>query len=171
MKKMDKSRECSVEIVSLPVDSVFRPVRQWGFSRPFAVLVTFAASGILHEYVLVVLAVRGGGHRAAHNAQDDEPYVYVYAPVFGKQFCFFAWNAVVILLEHAVKGHSIIRWMQVKLPAPVRTALVLLTVLPISFLFTDEYVACGFYSDISMGFPRVVFLGDEQVESLYRNYE
>jgi hypothetical protein len=136
---------------------VFRPVRQWGFSRPFAVLVTFAASGILHEYILVVLAVRG--HR--HNDQDDVPY----APVIGKQFCFFAWNAVVILLEHVIKGHSIIQWMQVNLPTPVRTALVLMTVLPVAFLFTDEYVACGFYSDISMGFPKVVFLGDEQVES------
>jgi hypothetical protein len=135
---------------------VFRPVRQWGFSRPFAVLATFAASGILHEYVLVVLAVRG--HR--HNGEDDEPY----APVFGKQFCFFAWNAVVILLEHAIEGHSIIQWMEVNLSTPVRTALVLMTVLPIAFMFTDEYVACGFYSDISMGFPKVVFLGDEQVE-------
>jgi hypothetical protein len=138
---------------------VFRPVRQWGFSRPFAVLATFCASGILHEYVLVIMAIRG--HR--HNTEDgdDEPY----APAFGKQFCFFAWNAVVILLEHAVKGHSSIQWMQDNFPAPVRTALVLLTVLPIAFLFTDEYVACGFYSDISMGFPKVVFLGDE-IESL-----
>lgn len=130
---------------------VFRPVRQWGFSRPVAVLATFFASGVLHEYMLVIMAIRG--HR--HN-ESDEPY----APAFGKQFCFFAWNAVVILLEHAVKGHSIIQWMQENLPAPVRTALVLLTVLPIAFLFTDEYVACGFYSDISMGFPKVVFLSD-----------
>jgi hypothetical protein len=47
-------------------------------------------------------------------------------------------------------------WMEDNLSKPVRTALVLLTVLPI-----DEYVAYGFYSDISLGFPRLVFLGDE----------
>jgi hypothetical protein len=133
---------------------VFQPFRQCGFSRTFAVLATFCASGILHEYVLVIMAVRGYRHNV--DADDNEPYT----PAFGKQFCFFAWNAVVILLEHAVKGHSSIKWMEGNLPAPIRTALVLLTVLPIAFLFTDEYVACGFYSDISLGFPRLVFLGD-----------
>jgi hypothetical protein len=32
---------------------VFRPVRQWGFSRPFAVMATLGASGILHKYVIM----------------------------------------------------------------------------------------------------------------------
>jgi len=128
---------------------VFRPLRQCGLSRPFAVLGTFVVSGLLHEYVLVIMAMRG---RMATFHHTDEPY----SPTLGKQLSFFLWNGIVVLLEHLVKGHPLFEWMHRNLPAPVRTALVLMTVMPIAFLFTDEYVGCGFYTDISMGFPRLI---------------
>jgi hypothetical protein len=57
-----------------------------------------------------------------------------------------------------VGGRKEIMWMSQNLPRPVRTAFVLLTVLPISHLFTDEYVLNGMLPDFAMAFPRIVKL-------------
>jgi len=133
---------------------VFRPVRQMGWSRHTAALATFVASGLLHEYVLLVMALRKG----AANNPSQEPY----KPVFGNHLIFFAWNGIVLLLERALTDTEPIRWIAHNLPQPMKTFLVLLTVLPIAHLFTDEYVASGFYSDIAFGFPRIFYLGNSQ---------
>ena len=115
-------------------------------------MATFVASGCLHEYVLAVMALRGG----VPNNPKGEPFT----PNYGKQWIFFAWNGAVLLAEHALQGTAVIRFLQNNFPKPVRTALVLLTVIPVAHLFTDEYVHNCFYSDISMGFPRIVKIND-----------
>ena len=52
-----------------------------------------------------------------------------------------------------------ILWMRKHLPRPIRTALVLLTVLPVAHFFTDEYIASSFYSDAAFGFFKIEYLG------------
>jgi hypothetical protein len=49
------------------------------------------------------------------------------------------------------------RWVEWAIPpvGPRRTALVVLTALPVSHLFTSVYVETGFYRDFSVGFPRL----------------
>lgn len=71
---------------------------------------------------------------------------------------FFAYNGIVVLIEYALKGNKFIAEMNKALPKPAITALVLLTVMPVSHWFTDEYVMSGFYSDYSLGFPRIVYM-------------
>ncbi|GKY97581.1 hypothetical protein MPSEU_000716600 [Mayamaea pseudoterrestris] len=124
---------------------VFIPVRKQGYSRPVAALACFAASGLLHEYLIHVMTFR--------NNQN---------PIYGLHLIFFTWNAVVLILEQFLRDTPIIRWMAKNLPMPLRTVLVLLTVLPVGHFFTDVYVDLGFFSDFSIGFPKFRFTSESR---------
>jgi hypothetical protein len=120
-------------------------LRKASFSRPTAALATFAASGLLHEYILIVMAV---------NPKKDLQVTSLIN--YGHQLAFFLWNGTVLILEHLLKGHAVVAWIQTHFPAPIRTALVILTVLPVAMLFTEVYVDFGFYADYALGFPRLI---------------
>jgi hypothetical protein len=124
---------------------VFVPLRMASFSRPTAALATFAASGLIHEYILILMAI---------NTEKDQQVIPLIN--YGHQLAFFLWNGTVLILEHLLKGHAVVTWMQTHFPAPIRTALVILTVLPVSMLFTEAYVDFGFYADYALGFPRLI---------------
>lgn len=124
---------------------IFKPLRRTGLDRAPAALTTFVVSGLLHEYIILVMTSR------------DTPTARNVHP-FGMHLSFFVWNAVVVILEHAYKDTPPIRWMAEHLPTAVRIPLVLLTVLPLAHLFTDVYVEIGFYSAFAVGFPRIVKL-------------
>jgi Membrane bound O-acyl transferase family len=127
---------------------VYRPLRKNQYPRFIAAFATFMASGLLHEYVLMTLSLRGG----PPNNPTGEPCI----PRYGNHWLFFMWNGVILIGEYILQGTALVRFLQRNLPKPVRTMLVLLMVVPISHLFTDEYIQCSFYSDISLGFPRIV---------------
>ena len=74
---------------------------------------------------------------------------------------FFAYNGLVVMIEYALKGNKLLTELQKNLPKQAITALVLLTVIPVSHWFTDEYVMSGFYTDYSLGFPKIVYLPQE----------
>jgi hypothetical protein len=123
---------------------VFVPLRMANFSRPTAALATFAASGLLHEYILTVMSI---------NVKDVHD---IPVQNYGSHLAFFLWNGTVLVMEHLLKGHAVVTWIQKHLPAPIRTALVVLTVLPVAMLFTDAYIDNGFYSHFALGFPRLI---------------
>lgn len=127
----------------------FQPLRQAGYSRNAAAVLTFVVSGLIHEYVLLLMAARQG--------IPNNPSQETYQPAHGRQFFFFVWNAIVLMAERSLEGHPIISWMQSNVPKSVRTALVLLTVLPVSHLFTDEYIRSCFFSDAAFGFPIITY--------------
>jgi Membrane bound O-acyl transferase family len=126
----------------------YAPLRDT-FSSGVAAFITFVVSGVLHEYVLLIYSCRGGQHS--------------YRPQLGRQFLFFLWNGVVLILERYWRKwthdssyyHNAMRWV----PGPLQTALVLMTVLPIGHWFTDEYIRASFYNDVSWGFPILVPIG------------
>lgn len=135
-----------------PVQSALRrgcyaPLRDT-YSSAFASFVTFLVSGLVHEYVLLVMSLRGG---------------HTFSPQYGRQFIFFVWNGIVLLLERYWKQGTKDKEssMMNHLPKPVQTALVLMIVLPIGHYFTDEYIRASFYDDCSWGFPIVVLMRQE----------
>jgi hypothetical protein len=123
---------------------VFVPLRKATFSRPTAALATFAVSGLIHEYILIVMSI---------NTNDQQATSLIN---YGHQLAFFLWNGTVLILEHLLKGHAVVTWIQTHFPAPIRTALVLLTVLPVAMLFTEAYVDNNFYAHYALGFPRLI---------------
>jgi hypothetical protein len=143
-----------------PVQSALRrgcylPLRLVGYTANVAAFGTFVVSGFIHEYVLWTMTFR-----SQHS----------YQPQYGNQFVFFLWNGIVLLLERYLRRriqmnphrYPVMVWMQKHLPRPIQTTFVLLTVLPIAHLFTDEYIRSSFYNDAAWGFPILVYLGKAQ---------
>jgi hypothetical protein len=122
---------------------VFIPLRKAGLSRPMAAMGTFLASGLLHEYIILVIAyndIRETGRM----------------PVSGSHLLFFAWSGAILGIEHFLRRFEWVDKISQRLPPPVRTFIAIMTVLPLSHLFTQVYVDLGFYTGFSMGFPRIV---------------
>jgi hypothetical protein len=124
---------------------IFVPLRKASFSRPMAALATFAVSGLIHEYILIVMSIN------TKNDQQATPLA-----TYGGHLMFFLWNGTVLILEHLLKGHAVVTWVQTHFPAPIRTALVILTVLPVAMLFTEAYIDNNFYANYALGFPRLI---------------
>lgn len=144
---------------------VYQPIRKcWKWNTHLAALATFVVSGLLHEYVLCLLSQRRRGFQANEDPDvalmraqsllnEDDNSTVEYLPNHGSHFLFFAWCAVTLLGERFLAQH-VTRFLPPK--GSFRTFLVLLTTLPIVHLFTDEFVACSFYDDISLGFPKII---------------
>jgi hypothetical protein len=113
-----------------------------------AAVAAFIASGLFHEWILYSMFV------IVESEQDETGQCSscYYPPSHGKQLAFFIWNAIVVLLQHAMGHFHLFRWIRETFSAPVVTALVLLTVLPIAHLFLDDYIRGRFFHDLQPGF-------------------
>ena len=128
---------------------IFTPLVMMHYSRAFAMLITFVVSGIVHEHVCTVIHMKYRLYPEL--AQPYEPY-------YGRHLLFFVWNGFVVLFEYLLSPLPVFQWLKANLSKRIISALVLITVLPVSHWFTDEYVRSGFYSDYSMGFPLILYL-------------
>ena len=126
--------------------AVFKPMLKSGWGKGSAVFATFLASGLLHEYVLLSCTLKGRGSGDA---------VPLFEPNYFRQTGFFLWNALMLILEQYLSSVDELKQFASKLPRPVRTALVVMTSLPISHWFTDEFIAGGVLNDFSVAFPRI----------------
>lgn len=124
--------------------SVFEPARLF-FSFPVCVLLTFFASGLLHDYSWQIVFYDS---RSCTDVDPTCPSNQDYNPVAFKVTSFFLWNGAVMLAEHHW-GH-LFRFMS-SWPTLVRSQLVLLLALPISHWFTGDWAVGGFFSDLAMG--------------------
>ena len=125
-------------VQSLLKKGIYKPVRQ-SYSKNVASLATFVGSGLLHEYVWSFYFWRD-----------------TYRPQHGKLLLFFLWTGVVMLMEHFVGGWRICSWMKRNFPVPVKSALVVLTALPMAYLFTGDLIEGGFFYDFQVGLPLIV---------------
>jgi hypothetical protein len=134
----------------------FRPLRDAGFSRNAASLLTFALSGLIHEYVLYFMSLR-----KRSGVGEDPSYIYSQSPTRGRQGLFFVINGLLLVAERFLETKSdlpIVKMVMkniARLPRAVRTMLVLLLVLPVGHWFTDEYIQSSFFADAAFGFPIV----------------
>ena len=78
-------------------------------------------------------------------------------PLYGLHLAFFLYNGVLILIEYALIGTILHKKVsEFSLPAPVLTAMVVGTALPIAHWFTEEYVKGHVYDGMKVGCPLVV---------------
>lgn len=101
---------------------VFKPVLRVS-SKLTAVLATFLASGLFHEYILV------GMH----------PPHLGFQPQYGKQTVFMMWNAGLIIIEAAIGKAKVFFWIQRSLPKSIVTFLVICTAMPVAHWFLHQY--------------------------------
>lgn len=113
-----------------------------------AVLVTFFASGLLHDYSWSLVFYQSSKVRIAADAAQER----LFRPIWFKLTAFFLWNGAVMLLERPfcqiVPG---VQWLSKRLPRPILATLVLLTALPVSHWYTGDWVQGGFFTDFAHG--------------------
>jgi len=125
----------------------YLPVRQFfsdcGNGKFLAILATFLASGLLHDYCWSVIfhSPRDGGG----NDGDDSGW----SPLPLKPTAFFLWNGMVLLLERPLGKYF--RPVADNLPLPVVSTLVLFTALPVSHWFTGDWAMGGMLKDFAPG--------------------
>jgi len=113
---------------------VFKPVYRYS-TKSIAVWATFIASGLMHEYLLIVICD---------------------TPDFGKQTAFFIWNAIIVTLEHFFGKAFIFQWIHNTMPKPVVGVLVVCTVMPITHWFLHPLTKNSLQEHSEFAFPMVV---------------
>jgi len=119
-------------------NGAYKPVRTFTNSRVLAVLVTFVVSGIIHEYVNLVLFF------------DREVHFE------WKQILFFSWNAILVLLEYALGDFFLFRWISEHVPSYIVSTLVVTTALPLAHLFLGDWIKGGYFDSVMMAEPLIV---------------
>jgi hypothetical protein len=125
-----------------------------GHSKALAASATFLMSGLIHEYLLFVLCCP---EKLFYLQQDANTIDSTCTSFLGFNLAFFVYNGVLILLEYAFIGillHQ--RIVQLYLPAPLMTSMVILTALPVAHWFTDAYADCNIYESLKVGCPLVL---------------
>ena len=107
-----------------------------------AVLGVFLASGLFHEWNWQVIFF-------CHRPKLLRCYEFTA----GKVTAFFCWNGFIIILESLLGHKSFFKKMSKVLPSPIITCLVLCVALPVSHLFTGDWIAGGYYHDLTVGLP------------------
>jgi len=130
-------------------NGVYRPIRKF-CPTIVAFYTTFLASGLLHEYVLYIFSLL-----VVNSVNENRKFI---SAQYGNQTCFFLWNATIIILEHTVNNARAFKTIIGSLPKKLVPFLVLMTVLPISHWFTDEYVRLQFFKHYSVAIPVLVLI-------------
>ena len=133
-------------------NGVYKPARKYTSSRIACVIATFVVSGIIHEYVNFVMFNDYGSSSSSSN-------ILVYRFTW-KQILFFGWNGILITLEYSIGHWAIFKWMTQNLPQIVLTAFVLCSALPLSHLFTGDWIRHGYFDAVYLAEPIIVCRGE-----------
>jgi len=109
-------------------NGVYKPIRKFSSSRNTAVLATFLASGIFHEYLLALVFSTGD-----------------FQPIYGASTVFFVWQAMLIGLELFLGHRPWVRAIARSLPRTVRTTLLISSGIPLAHFFLDSYLRCDYF--------------------------
>jgi Membrane bound O-acyl transferase family len=123
-------------------NGVFKPVRKYFCSPTVAVVATFVASGIFHEWLLWAIFTNTNGQL---DPVTGECLSSCYRPTHGSALLFFLWQAVLIALELMVGRTAFFRYLGKTLPQPIKTSLIVAMGLPIAHYFMEPYFECGFF--------------------------
>lgn len=135
------SRHWNLLIQAVLRGGVYFPVRvSAGMPKTVAVAATFAASGLLHEWLIAV---------AFDGPCPSPPCV---RPTYGPSFLFFAWQAALVLLEWRFGPKLRLGGI----PLPLRSLLVMGTALPVGHWFAASYLESDIFRLIQIGFPMVL---------------
>ena len=122
------------------------PARKY-FSWPVATMVTFLASGLLHDYAWSIVFYHSSATKSTTDFQER-----IFHPMWLKLTAYFLWNGAVMLLERPfcrwVPG---VEWLSQRLPTPFVSTLVVLTALPVSHWYTGDWARGGFFTDFAHG--------------------
>jgi len=126
---------------------------------------TFLVSGIIHEYVMLIM-VSFGNHSNQYTQHDQHQHQHQHDQQLyrftWKQILFFGWNGILIALEYVYcfcrsNCTTTLRLrrqgLRLRVPKIIVTAFVLYSALPVAHLFTGDYIRYGFFDAVSVAEP------------------
>ena len=120
-------------------NGVYKPLRLAGVHRIGAVLGTFCASGIFHEWILALVFPYDDKSWYESGRKSSS------VPNYGGAVVFFAWQALLIGGEMAFGKTAPVQRIAKSLPQPFKTALVVGLGVPLAHFFLEPYVTSGFF--------------------------
>lgn len=119
-------------------NGAYKPARYLTNSNLMGILAAFVMSGVIHEYVnLVIFSGTGIEFR-------------------WKYMLFFGYNAFLLFVEHTIGSLEIVQNIVSKLPKPLITALVLCTALPVAHLFLGDWIVHGYFDSVMYAEPTIL---------------
>ena len=140
------NRRWNMVIHNLLKRGVFYPVKNH-CNRNVAMIIAFFVSGLMHEYAWSIIF---------YQSSKNNGEAQTFSPLYGKNMIFFTWNGMVMYIEQLIGHWYIFQWMKYNLPPPIRTFLVIMTSIPISHLFTGDWIVGGYFQDFTHGIPMFV---------------
>jgi len=119
-------------------NGVYKPARYFTNSKLLGVLAAFVMSGVIHEYVNLVIF-----------SQTGIEFKWKY-------MLFFGWNACLIFAEHTFGSIEMVQNIISKLPEVLITALVLCMALPVAHLFTGDWIVHGYFDAVMYAEPTIL---------------
>lgn len=145
-------RKWNIVIHNMLKRAVFKPVREH-YSKMMAMICTFLASGLFHEWILAVTFTIN------RNEKDENGYCdHCYYPnTYGKHLMFFLWNGMLIGIEIiVVKRFPLFHYLGKTLPPLLRSFMVLMTALPVGHLFLGDLIIAKFFHHSQIIFPTLL---------------
>jgi hypothetical protein len=176
---MQHTHDIFTLIQTIFLTGVYIPIRQnfpkaW-FASTLGVMMTFLASGLIHEYVVYVflslkcqcfdhhhyyriLRSSSSSSFLSSNYTAKPSSSCCNPPVFGNALFFFLWNGILVFLERFLKLLNIptVKRIANTIPSFVLVFFVIMTSLPIAHWFTDPYLHSNFFHDAIYLFPVVL---------------
>ena len=129
--------------------SIYKPVRRY-YSAFASLIAVFVFSGLMHEWLV---------HACFKYHRLNIPEAAYYKPsniVIGMNFYFFTWGFVPITIERALGRIPLMKKLWANIPRALKTLIVLMTTLPLSFSFVLPYLNGRLLLDAE-GFGPTVF--------------
>jgi hypothetical protein len=148
------SRRWNLLVHHVLKNGVFKPVRKYYSSKTVAVIVTFLASAMFHEWLLWAIFTPVKGQMDPFTGECRSS---CFEPKYGRSVVFFSWQALLIALELMVGRTAFFRYLGRTLPQPIKTALIVSMGIPLAHFFTEPYFRCGFFfAHGQLGLPMIL---------------
>lgn len=128
----------------------FKPLRKMGASVWVAAGVTFAMSGIFHDFYTRLIFYQHKRHARADDVQDIRGLNYGH----WKMLAFFSYNWLLIMLERPVAKRLPVSLIQ-SLPKFIRSTMILFVCLPVSHWFTSQWALGGYFEAKQLGYWKI----------------
>jgi len=129
---------------------IFEPAKLCFKDKKAPIFLTFVASGLYHEYVWTTIFYNQKYLYDENGVCVNEEDCYEFK--FGRVTAFFAYAAIVMLLERPMKKLAVLQWLSSHLPTLVIAQLLVCIHVPVVKWYGGDWVEGGFFDDLSIMF-------------------
>lgn len=131
----------------------YKPALVMKYPKTVAVLLTFLASGLLHDLCWAIMFYKSVHNYDAHSGMCTG----CFDPIRFKESVFFMWCGLTMVLEEPISKLRSIQWIAKNLPRWVVSTLVVMTALPFAHWFAGDWIVGGFFNHFSIGTFKIVY--------------